>query len=115
VHLQYLKTYLTKQHICVKMLQKGDDCKGNMTILKVACHKGAVSQSTMFECYKLSKNGSESLTDNQCSSCLYTTLAKVSSVWDQHAKILNKWQQLAYVTQVSYHSFKDSICKLWLK
>jgi len=74
VHLQYLKTYLTKQHICVKMLQKGDDCKGNMTILKVACHKGAVSQSTMFECYKLSKNGSESLTDNQCSSCLYTTL-----------------------------------------
>jgi hypothetical protein len=64
-------------------------------IFKVAFHKGAVSQSTMFECYKLFKNGLESLTDNQCSSCLYTTLAKVSFMWDQHAKILNKWQKLA--------------------
>jgi hypothetical protein len=49
-----------------------------MIIFKVAFQKGAVSQSTMFECYKLFKNGSESLTNNQCSSCLYTTLAKVS-------------------------------------
>ena len=30
VHLQFSKTFLTEQHICVILLQKGYDCKGNL-------------------------------------------------------------------------------------
>jgi len=81
--------------LCENVTESGSLQRKLMTIFKVAFHKGAVSQSTTYDCYKLFKNGSESLTDNECSSCLHTTLAKVSFVWNQHANILNKWQQLA--------------------